>query len=73
MENYTTGSVTMRYYSRNTARITTSRTIREGENKSDIEKIRFKGRNPLEVLNVSLLANERIILNTEVTVQDNES
>jgi hypothetical protein len=63
----------MRYYSRNTARITTSRTIREVKNKSDIEEIRFKGRTLLEVLNVSLLANEKIMLNTEVTVQDNES
>jgi len=44
-----------------------------GKNKSDIEEINFKGRNPLEVLEVSLLANGRIILNTKVREQANES
>ena len=57
----------------NTVRIFISRTKRTRKKQSDIEKINFKGRNPLEVLKVSQLSSGRIILNTEVREQDNES
>jgi hypothetical protein len=71
MENYTR-SVTMRTV-HNTVRLIITRTTRKRKNKSDIEKINFKGRNHLEVLKVSQLSNGRIMLNTEVREQDNES